>query len=205
MLTEFETTTTTPARQLDIEFLFLDLTTCTRCMGTNQNLEMALSMVAEVLDVTGISVNVRKVLIETAVQAQAHQFVTSPTIRVNGRDIALDTRESHCDSCTDLCGCAEGTNCRVWLYQGQEYNEAPVGLIVEAILQDVFHPKGTASADVPLYDEVPTNLTSFFAAKTGQTISSSCCSPTIQASCCDVSEKASCCGDTLTAGSCGCQ
>ena len=202
MLAELQTITPTQTRQIDIEFLFLDLTTCTRCVGTGENLETALDKVAQVLDSANIGVNIHKVLIETADQAQAHHFVTSPTIRVNGRDIALDTRESLCDSCTELCGCEEGTNCRVWLYQGQEYNEAPVGLIVEAVLQEAFRTQAVVGEDVPLYDEVPANLTNFFAAKDEP---ASCCSATVQESCCETSEKASCCGDTAVSGSCGCQ
>ena len=101
-------------RTIHIEFLFLNLTTCTRCVGTNENLHDALDEVQHVLELTNIDVHVEKILIETEEQAQAHRFVTSPTIRVNGRDIALETKESLCDSCIDLCGCEEGTNCRVW-------------------------------------------------------------------------------------------
>jgi hypothetical protein len=202
MLAELQTITPTQTRQIDIEFLFLDLTTCTRCVGTGENLETALDKVAQVLDSANMGVNIRKILIETAAQAQAHHFITSPTIRVNGRDIALDTRESLCDSCTELCGCEEGTNCRVWLYQGQEYNEAPVGLIVEAILQEAFRTDAVVSENVPLYDEVPANLTNFFAAKDE---SASCCSATTQAVCCEPSAKDACCGETAVSGSCGCQ
>jgi hypothetical protein len=202
MLAELQTIIPTQTRQIDIEFLFLDLTTCTRCVGTGENLETALDKVAQVLDSANMGVNIRKVLIETAAQAQAHHFITSPTIRVNGRDIALDTRESLCDSCTELCGCEEGTNCRVWLYQGQEYNEAPVGLIVEAILQEAFRTDAVVSENVPLYDEVPANLTNFFAAKDD---SASCCSATTQAVCCEPSAKDACCGETAVSGSCGCQ
>lgn len=99
-------------RQIGIDFLFLDLKTCTRCVGTDQNLEKALTAVEQALHFAGVEVNLNKVLIDSPEKAVAHRFVASPTIRVNGRDIALETRESKCDSCSDLCGCAEGTNCR---------------------------------------------------------------------------------------------
>jgi hypothetical protein len=108
-------------RTIDIDFLFLDLNTCARCVGTDQNLEKALNAVEHFLASAGIEVHVDKILIDSCEKAAAHEFVTPPTIRVNGRDIALETRESRCDSCTDLCGCAERTNCRVWLYRGVEY------------------------------------------------------------------------------------
>lgn len=194
-------------RQIDIEFLFLDLNTCTRCVGTNASLEIAIDSVKQVLMLTGAELNVNKVLIDSEEKAKAHHFFTSPTIRVNGRDIALETKESRCDSCTDLCGCEEGTNCRIWVYKGQEYTEAPVAMIMEALLQEVYgtSPKATkASSD---YDEVPENLQNFFAGQAMQktNTTSSCCSPENQESCCEPSEKSTCCGDTSHTGSCGCQ
>lgn len=190
-------------RKIDIDFLFLDLKTCTRCVGTDQNLEKALTAVEQVLHFSGVEVNLNKLLIDSPAKAAAHSFVTSPTIRVNGRDIALETRESKCDSCTDLCGCAEGTNCRVWLYRGQEYTEAPVAMIVEAIFQEVLQTPQPATQTTFVYEDVPENLKRFFAGAVQDT--SPCCSPTKQQTCCESAEKASCCGNPHVQQNCGCQ
>jgi hypothetical protein len=190
-------------RKIDIEFLFLDLKTCTRCVGTDQNLEKALQAVEQVLHSTGVEVSLNKVLVDSPEKAAAHGFFTSPTVRVNGRDIALETRESKCDSCTDLCGCEEGTNCRVWLYRGLEYTEAPVAMIVEAILQEVFQTLHPATQMMPVYEDVPENLKRFFAGAVRDT--SSCCSVAKQQTCCEPAEKASCCGNAHVQQSCGCQ
>ena len=130
---------TTPTRQpepnhpqpriLDVELLAIDLSTCTRCTGTLGNIEQAIDAVRRVTEPTGTSIRLRKTLVESEEQALQHRFVSSPTIRVNGRDIVFETQESRCDSCTDLCGCDEGTSCRIWNYQGEEHTEAPVGLV----------------------------------------------------------------------------
>ncbi len=161
------------SRQVDVDFLFLDLNTCTRCVGTNENLDIAIDSVKQVLALTGVQLNVNKVLIDSEEKAQAHRFVTSPTIRVNDRDIALETKESRCDSCSDLCGCEEGTDCRVWIYQGQEYTEAPVAMIVDALLQEVYGmPQKPADALVE-YGEVPENLQNFFASQSQQVANTS--------------------------------
>lgn len=191
-------------RVIELEFLYLDLNTCTRCVGTNENLETAIQSVADVLAFTKTEVAINKILIETEEQALAHNFVTSPTIRVNGRDIALEFRESHCDSCTDLCGCAEGTNCREWVYEGEVYTAAPVGMIVEAILGEIFASAPTAASST---NTVPDNLKNFFAAKasSGTAVASSCCSETEQQTCCEPSAKADCCGTANESGGCGCQ
>src|SRR5919106_6099113 len=96
------------AKRLRIDFLFLDLTTCTRCRGTDERLESALEIAGELLAATGTEVEVNKIHVESAEQARELRFVSSPTIRVNGSDIALELRESlcGCDACTD--GCGEG-------------------------------------------------------------------------------------------------
>jgi hypothetical protein len=89
-----------------IDFLFLDLTTCTRCLGADHSLESALEVVGDVLRASGVEIEVNKLLVESAEQARALRFVTSPTIRVDGQDIALELRESSCGSeaCNDGCG-----------------------------------------------------------------------------------------------------
>lgn len=195
------------SRQIDVDFLFLDLNTCTRCVGTNENLKIAIDSVKQVLMLTGVQLNINKVLIDSEEKAQAHHFVTSPTIRVNGRDIAFETKESRCDSCTDLCGCVEGTDCRVWVYQGQEYTEAPVAMIVEALLQEVYAMSQKPAVTSVKYDEVPKNLQNFFASQANQVAntSSSCCTSEKQEDCCEPAEKSTCCGEVSQTGSCGCQ
>ena len=67
--------------RLAIDFLFLDLTTCTRCLGADRSLGSALEVVRDVLQATGVEVEVNKVLVESEEQARALRFVSSPTIR----------------------------------------------------------------------------------------------------------------------------
>lgn len=187
---------TLPTREIEVELLALDLDACIRCVGTLANMEKAIETVRQVLDATGAEVRARKVLIESEEQARRYRFVTSPTIRINGRDIAL---ESRCDSCTYLCGCDEGTSCRVWRYQGQEYTEAPVGLIVGAILHEVYGETTRAVSKPSAYDEgVPENLRRFFAGKSAKETVTSCCAPAEQEVCCKPSAKSSCCGTAFT-------
>jgi hypothetical protein len=135
-----------PRRVLEVEFLALDLTSCTRCTGTLANIEEAIAAVERVAEPTGTSIRLKRTLIDSEEAARRHRFVSSPTIRVAGRDIVFETRESLCDSCTDLCGCAEGTSCRVWSYQGREFTEAPVGLVVEALLRKMAGPPAAEGA-----------------------------------------------------------
>jgi hypothetical protein len=192
------------AGELLIDFLYLDLETCTRCRGTDVNLEAALAEVGRILDAAGMGVSVRKTLVDSAEQARTLGFVSSPTIRVNGNDIALELRESNCGDCGEVCACDGAVDCRVWVWQGQEYTEAPPAMIVDAILREVYSgaERAVATGSVAA---VPENLTRFFAGKARLVAEdTSCCPPTEQAACCEPSQKASCCGDGVSE-SCGCQ
>lgn len=180
-------------RTIDIEFLYLDLDACTRCQGTGRNLDEALAEVARVLEATGIKVNLKKIHVQTEEQALALGFVCSPTIRINGRDIQLDVKESLCESCGDLCG--EEVDCRVWVYQGREYTEAPKGLIIEAILKHVYGSGMEAPAAKEPLKELPENLKRFFAAKRkkdGATAGGSGEQAAMD-SCCGISPASKCC------------
>ena len=191
-------------QELFIDFMYLDLETCTRCRGTDANLEGALAEVGSVLAAADLDVVVRKTLVDSAEQAKALGFVSSPTIRVSGRDIALDLRESNCGECGDACGCAGGVDCRVWVWQGEEHTAAPQPMIVDAILREVYGGTARPVAAAPP-TALPENLERYFAGKAQLDAEApNCCLPAKQASCCEPSEKASCCGENAS-GSCGCQ
>lgn len=212
MTTRAETAVTTG--RLEVDFLFLDLETCTRCRGTDQSLESGLEVVRELLGATGTEVEVNKIQVESAAQARALRFVSSPTIRVNRRDVALELRESACgaEACTD--GCGESIACRVWVHRGREYTEPPVAMIVDAILREVYGGSVVGSEPQAGAYELPENLERFFTAKAAageaaaQTAETpeeaACCPPAEQQSCCAAEDKADCCG-AATGESCGCR
>jgi hypothetical protein len=192
-------------RQVVVEFLFLDLTTCTRCLGTEHNLERAVALVTPVLAATGRAVQVRKILVESEAQAHGVRLVSSPTIRVNGRDIMPTLQESACGSCSTLRGTT--TDCRVWEYQGQASTEAPVGLLAETILLGALGAEPQRPPEPADYAGVPDNLRRFFAAserQTQDTTLTACCSSDAAQTCCLPTEKAACCG-TGSAQQCGCR
>lgn len=197
------------AERLRIDFFFLDLTTCTRCRDTDRSLQSALGLVRERLAASGIEVEVNKVQVGSAEQARELRFVSSPTLRVNGRDLALELRESPCSSeaCTD--GCGEAIACRVWVHGGQEYTEPPVAMILDGIMREVYG--GAAVEDLAQAEpyQLPENLERFFAGKvaaqaTAEVAEADCCPPSEQRSCCDPEDKAECCGASSGEG-CGCR
>lgn len=150
-------------KRLEIEFLYLDLSVCVPCQGTEASLEEAIAEVAQVIKATGVEVVIKKINVIDEEQARELKFVSSPTIRINGKDIQLDVKESLCQSCGDLCG--DDVDCRVWEYQGKEYNVPPKAMIIEAILREVYGGGKEVAMDTQWKGDIPDNLKRFFAAK----------------------------------------
>ncbi|MDP2873082.1 MAG: DUF2703 domain-containing protein [Bacillota bacterium] len=160
-------------RSVDIQFLYLDLETCSRCQGTETVLAEALAEVARVLDSAGYDVRLTKIKVETEQQATSLRLVSSPTIRVNSHDIQVDVRESVCGPCSDISG--DATDCRVWVYQGVEYDVPPKAVIVEAVLREVFSPEENRSTGLPAEFALPHNLKRFFESRRATCGADRCC------------------------------
>lgn len=158
-------------KRLDIDFLYLDLSTCQRCQGTDHNLEEAIQEVSSVLSAAGYEVRLNKINVTTSALAIQHEFLSSPTIRINGKDVALEVKENNCADCGDLCG--DEVDCRVWEYEGVEYNEPPKALLIDAILRAVYGGSQSCCSEkqYPPY-ELPDNLRKFYE---GRCCGDSCC------------------------------
>lgn len=154
-------------RRLSVEFLYLDLDRCDRCQETEVSLEEALDEVENTLRSKGVELDVRKVHVRSEEQARRLGFASSPTVRVDGRDVQIEARESPCGTCGDLVG--ESVDCRVWVYRGKEYSALPSAMIVEAVLRAIHgQMQGTDKTAMEQRYElksVPDNLKRFFAAK----------------------------------------
>ena len=165
-------------KTIHIELLALDLDHCGRCGGTLDNLEEAIAVVKPALEALGVAVEVEKRVVATLQESEALHFASSPTIRIDGADVLNTATETACDSCSDLCGCDGGIDCRVWPWRGDTYEAAPVGLLVEAILHSALtpaEPKGHTT-----WQGVPENLKKFFQGKDARAAidKEPCCGPT---------------------------
>jgi thiol-disulfide isomerase/thioredoxin len=131
-------------KKLEIDFLYLDLSSCDRCRATDKVLDDALEELRE--EIRGVKkLIVNKIKIESDDEAKKYDFVRSPTIRINDIDIEkiltgkLEIKDSYCESCASGCGesCSEatggGTQCRVVDYKGKTYETVPKEMIKDAI------------------------------------------------------------------------
>ncbi len=133
-------------RTITIDYLYLDLKTCDRCIGTDKALEEVLLTLTPTLRLAGYDVEYRKIEVKTAELAEQFQFLSSPTIRVNGWDICSTVKENSCGCCGEISG--TNTQCRIFEYNGENYEVPPKELLAKSIFQAVFGiPKGKCSCE----------------------------------------------------------
>jgi NAD-dependent dihydropyrimidine dehydrogenase PreA subunit len=145
-----------------VEYLYLDLSTCDRCKGTDSVLDDVLMTMMPTLKMAGYNVILRKTEISDALLAKKHRFYSSPTIRVNGHDIFGIVKENKCDCCAGISGM--DVDCRTYEYEGTSYDVPTKKMVSEAILKIVLtmEPMSVSSDEYAM----PENLKKFFEGKT---------------------------------------
>ena len=159
-------------KKVTVDYLYLDLQTCERCIGTDGVLDDVMAVLTPALRLAGYEVEYSKTEISTEEIARKYQFMSSPTIRVNGQDICVSVKENSCGCCSDISG--TDVECRVFEYNGESYEVPPEEMLAEAILKQVFGQNNGCSCGEY---ELPENLNKFFLGKKDQKCScgGSCC------------------------------
>lgn len=147
-------------KEIKVDFLYFDLSVCDRCQQTEGNLTDAINELSPVLSSIGYVIEVESINITTKELAVKHRFLSSPTIRINGRDIADGVKENCCDDCGSLCG--ESVDCRVFSFGGVDYNSPPKGMIIDAVLRSIYTK---ACCERQAKYTFPKNLEVFFTPK----------------------------------------
>jgi hypothetical protein len=160
---------------LNIDLVVIDLSTCKRCVPTGDQLREAVKLLTPAAEALGIELRHRETVVQTPDEARRFGLVTSPTIRINGRDIAQDIRESVCESCGDLTENNTIVDCREWHYKGKVYPAAPVAMLVESIMQALLQIDEMPPLETPPLLDLPENLKRYFANKKGGNLKG-CCS-----------------------------
>jgi len=158
---------------LNVDLLVIDLDTCKRCVPTGERLKEAVKLLAPVAEELDIELLYREFVLKTPEEAKRQGLLSSPTIRLNGRDIAQDIRESECASCGDLTENHTRVDCREWHYRGQVYPAAPTAMLVEALMGAMLDVEAPSVGIQPL-EALPENLDRFYKNRKGG--SCSCCS-----------------------------
>ena len=153
---------------LQIQYLYLDLHTCKRCIGTDAVLDEVVEELRPALKLAGYKIEYSKKEMTTVQLAEQYHFLSSPTILLNGNDIFGKVEENDCGCCGDIAGTA--VNCRVFSHNGKTYEIPTRQMLADAILKAVYAPP-ISNADPYV---LPQNLRNFYAGKAHQK-SNKCC------------------------------
>lgn len=149
-------------KKLLVEYLYLDLKSCERCMGTDEVLEQVLAVLRPALELAGYETDYRKIEMATPELAVQYRFESSPTIRVNGRDIFGTVIESGCSCCGKIAG--GDVDCRVFEHNGRLYEIPTKAMLTDAIIGAIH---STPQPEAPNYT-LPENLKRFYRGKRKQ-------------------------------------
>ena len=148
------------SKKIQVEYLYLDLKTCDRCIGTDAVLEEVLKEIGPALSCAGYKVAFKKMEISSKEMAEEYRFISSPTIRVNGMDICGSVAENSCGCCSDISG--TDVECRVSQYEGEDYEIPPKEMLASSILRAVFTSKEECCCGEY---SMPENIIAFFDGK----------------------------------------
>lgn len=154
-----------------VDFLFLDLTVCDRCQGTDERVFKAIEKCRPVLEACGYNLVLNQIDIENAELAERYRFYSSPTVRVNGVDVCPSIEENDCDCCREISD--YDVKCRIFPFNGTYYEIPPTDMLVANIVDVVIKQKKAEPEEGPY--ELPENLRGFFEGKKKKAAEKSCC------------------------------
>lgn len=152
------------SRTLAVDLLALDLRTCARCVPTEDTVRKAIRLVEPAAAAMGIRIRFSARVIRDAAEAIDAGFESSPTIRINGRDIAGALHESVCESCGDIAGACGDICCRDWSYRGRTWHSPPLPFLLESLMRALADLDDLPPVKPAPLSALPENLRRFFAA-----------------------------------------
>lgn len=167
--------TPTTRKVLNVDLLVINLDTCKRCVPTGDQLKTAVQLLKPVAEALGIELRHHEIVVQTPAEAEVNALLSSPTIRLNGRDIAQDIRESVCESCGDITTNNTSIDCREWHYRGKVFSYAPLPLLTEAIMGAMLNIDEMPLVVPAPLEKLPENLQRYFDNKKESKGGSSCC------------------------------
>lgn len=167
--------TSATKKVLNVDLLVINLDTCKRCVPTGDQLKTAVQLLKPVAEALGIELRHHEIVVQTLAEAKANALLSSPTIRLNGRDIAQDIRESLCESCGDLTNNNTSIDCREWHYRGKVFSYAPLPLLTEAIMGAMQNIDEMPLVVPAPLKKLPKNLQRYFDNRKEGKSGSACC------------------------------
>lgn len=143
-------------KEILIEFLFLDLTTCKRSIDAKTNLFNVVAKLKNELEPDGYTFKVQGFKMNTKEIVTEFEFLSSPTILVNYQDILGEIKESICEDCSKIVN--KTTKCRIFEYKDIEYNVPPENMIYDRIKKAI---TGELEETSSTHYKIPENIIAF--------------------------------------------
>ncbi len=119
---------------MKIELLYI--LDCQWCLKTKE-------LIRESLRELRVKADIEEILIDSDEKVKKHNFVGSPTVRINGKDIQEEVKKEQCLSCEELAKSTKETTefvkhecrcgCRIYFYKGKQYPYPPKEMMKEVI------------------------------------------------------------------------
>lgn len=120
--------------KMKIELLYI--LDCPWCLKTKK-------LIREALDELRLEAEVEEILIDGQEKAKKYNFLGSPTVRIDGKDIEEEVKKERCLPCEELADSTKKATkfvkqecclgCRVYHYKGKQYPYPPKEMLKEAI------------------------------------------------------------------------
>ena len=121
-------------KNMKIQLLYiLDCPWCVKTKG----------LIRESIKEIGVKAEIEEILIDTDEKAKKYNFIGSPTVRINGKDIQEEVSKDKCGCCEDIIEqTKEATEfvkqeckigCRTYFYKNKQYPYPPKGLLKQAL------------------------------------------------------------------------
>jgi len=121
---------------MKIELLYI--LDCPWCLKTKE-------LIRESLKELRIKADIEEILIDSDEKAKKHNFVGSPTVKIDGKDIQEEVSKGQCLPCEELAESTKETTefvkqecrcgCRIYFYEGKKYPYPPKKMMKEAIMK----------------------------------------------------------------------
>ena len=119
---------------MKIELLYI--MDCPWCVKTKK-------LIKKTLEELEVKAKVEEILIDTDEKAKKHNFVGSPTVKIDEKDIQDKVKKGQCLPCEELAESTKETTefvkqeckcgCRFYFYKGKQYPYPPKEMIKEVI------------------------------------------------------------------------
>jgi hypothetical protein len=145
---------------MEVEMAVAGARGCNACDTTLSRVRAAADRLRPAFDALGVEIRIEKLMVVSEPQARVLGLRASPMVRIGAIDLVPDHRDRSPDG-------AQGAwieTDRVWRWRGEEHDQPPVGMLVDAMM------RGYAAAPIEPDHPMPAYVRQFLAGSAAETV-----------------------------------